>query len=327
MKITKNKKIKWILRIIFFLTNFFIIYLYPWINIFFRLIIYLCNLFIIAYYTNIIIIELNINVKLINNFRNKIIKIFAKFSLIYIFIYILEIFTISINLAKYETDFLKNCPYILNDLNYKLHLRRRCELYNINKNSRYSYKYICSYDSSQEFKYKDLDKNRKKIINKEIEPDYVICVQAKKLLTENMVIDLFNKEYKNTQKYFCSRTNKPKAFIYAKSEDCNNLIKYIFNIFLFIVIIFQGPYLLMNYYSIKNIKGNMKLVEENIIETQKTTEITEMTDKSKNEKQNSSNEYTNKSENNMNDESNKTINKISLNNSNVLFNDKINDNN
>ena len=322
MKITKNKIIKWILRLIFFLTNFFILFLYPWINIFFKVMIYLCTLYITIYYINIISIELNINVKIIHKFRTKIKKSFYILSVAYIFIYIVEIYALSINLSIYESDFLKNCPYLLNDLNYNLHLKRRCELYNINKNSRYLYQYICSYDSSKEFKYKDFDKKEKKILSKEISPDYVICISAKKFLIDNNIIDLFNKEYKNTQKYFCSRTNKPKDYTYAKIEDCNNLIKQFFIMFLFTIIIFQAPYLLLNYYSLKNKYENLKLIEENVDEFNLNKVTTEMTNKSQKEINNNSNKKENFNESNKTfDDSNKTINKLSINQTDSLFND------
>ena len=264
--------------------------------------------------------ELNIKAKNIHKFRIIIKKKLYILSVVYIFIYIVEIYALSINLSIYESDFLKNCPYLLNDLNFNLHLKRRCVLYNINKNSRYSYQYICSYDSSKEFKYKDFYKKEYKILSKEINPDYVICVSAKKFLIDNNIIVLFNKEYKNTQKYLCSRTNKPKDFTYAKKEDCNNLIKQFFIMFLFIIIIFQAPYLLINYYSLKNKYENLKLIEENVDELNLSKLTIEMTDKS--QKENNNNKKENFNENNKTfDDSNKTINKLSVNQSNSLFND------
>ena len=65
---------------------------------------------------------------------------------------LIEFITLSVNIAKYR-KYLVQCPFTLNKLNYDKHLKRRCELYNINNYSRYSYQYICSYDSSKEFKY------------------------------------------------------------------------------------------------------------------------------------------------------------------------------
>ena len=49
----------------------------------------------------------------------------------------------------------KYCPFILSDKDYKLHLNKRCELYNIKneKELAYPYQYICSYnvEKSQTF--------------------------------------------------------------------------------------------------------------------------------------------------------------------------------
>ena len=56
-------------------------------------------------------------------------------------------------IIKYYFEYWKNCPFTITD-DYNLHYQRRCELYNINENSRYLYQYICSYDPSGDFQYK-----------------------------------------------------------------------------------------------------------------------------------------------------------------------------
>ena len=264
MRITKNKIIKWILGFIFFLSNFFILYIYIWINNIIKLVIIICILFTIVYYIEIILIEINFIFEYIYKYYNKIRKIYTIFSFVYIFIYPLEIFTISFNLGIYETNFLKDCPYTINNLDYRLHLERRCELYNINNNSRYSYQYICSYDSSKDFAYKDFNKNIPKILTKIIKPKYVICVPVKSLKSKNKIIKLFLDEYYDSENYYCSRTDKPKNSSYATMEDCNNKLKNNFIFIFFVMFILQGIYFQMYYKSLEDFNVNIKdnLVEE-----------------------------------------------------------------
>jgi hypothetical protein len=140
--------------------------------------------------------------------------------MIFLFLISFENVVITINIFKY-LEYLEICPYTISDLDLKLHLERRCDLYNINNNSRYSYQYICSYNSAEEFKIKQLIKKQEKDIN-----SYnVICVKVESLIKNNSIIDLFSKEYANSDKYYCSITNKPKDFNYAEHKDCNNTIK------------------------------------------------------------------------------------------------------
>ena len=64
------------------------------------------------------------------------------FLLIFFVLSLCESFVLETNDEKYR-KYLKNCPYTISDLELNLHLERRCDLYNINSNSRYSYQYIC----------------------------------------------------------------------------------------------------------------------------------------------------------------------------------------
>ena len=126
----------------------------------------------------------------------------------------------------------KYCPYLITDLDYNLHFERRCELYNINNNSRYSYQYICSYDSSKNFKKNNL-KNKIKI-------DNIICIPVKEIKGNeyNEVKNLFINEYKNFNNYYCSRTNIPKNYSFVNHKDCKKT-KYFLSITLYIIFIFE----------------------------------------------------------------------------------------
>ena len=126
---------------------------------------------------------------------------------------IIKFISLSINLSNY-LKYRKNCPFTISDLDVNLHIERRCDLYNINKNSRYSYQYICSYNPSKDFDFK---------LKNTIKNDNIICMNAKTIMNKE-IIKLFFNEYNNI--YYCSRTNIPEDYTYAKHKDCNNKNKY-----------------------------------------------------------------------------------------------------
>jgi hypothetical protein len=51
---------------------------------------------------------------------------------------------------------------------------------------------------------------------------------VKNLIPNNNIITLFNNEYENIDKYYCSRTNKPKKNSLINDKDCNNKVKHVF---------------------------------------------------------------------------------------------------
>ena len=114
--------------------------------------------------------------------------------------------------------YLYYCPYLYNDNNYSMHYRKRCELYNINKNSRYAYQYICSFNSS----YFPIDN----FIIKKINSDN-ICVPVTKVVEYNKVIFEFINEYKIEYKFYCSRKHLPKKFPFVKDKYCSENIYYV----------------------------------------------------------------------------------------------------
>ena len=115
------------------------------------------------------------------------------------------------NYNNYET-FLKNCPFTLtSEFPYE---NRKCELYNINKNSRYKYQYICSYDASDEF-----------IDDKKTEDNFsqIICSLVENTVSSNTVINKFISEYNkgNNILFYCNRIDQPKKNEYINEEYCN----------------------------------------------------------------------------------------------------------
>ena len=117
-------------------------------------------------------------------------------------------------------------------MTYGLKLKRRCELYNYNNNSRYSFQYICSYDPSKNLKYN---------FTRKIYPNQAICIEAKKINDYNTILKLFNEEYKDKKKYYCSRTNIPNMtdYNYINSKYCNNKSKYAGTIIFYIFSLIQ----------------------------------------------------------------------------------------
>ena len=150
--------------------------------------------------------------------------IFGNFSII-------GFITLSVNISNYRKYF-KQCPFTLNKLNYNIRLQKRCELYNINNYSRYTYQYICSYDASKDFKY-NLKKERKN--------DVIICIPFKTLIDNNDIVSNFYNEYKYSEKYYCSRTKRTPDDYYKfiNPKNCNDKSNYIRTVIFFVISLFS----------------------------------------------------------------------------------------
>ena len=139
-------------------------------------------------------------------------------------------------MIDYNSKYWKDCPFTINE-DYNLHFKRRCQLYNINDNSRFANQYICSYNPYKDFKYKykTTGKHTYKVpkkLEQKIEPDFIRCVKVNNLIPNNKIITLFNDEYKNIDKYYCGRTNKPKKNSLINDKDCKDKVK---NVFIYIL--------------------------------------------------------------------------------------------
>ena len=167
------------------------------------------------YYIFVFLYEIPLDINILRKLRNNTKKICPISTIIFLMTNIIGFILLSVNSTK-SNDFWINCPYIISDLDYNKHYKRRCELYNINNNSRYSNQYICSYDSSKDFK--------RNALIQEVKINSVICVEVNNLISNanNNIIQLFSNEYKDNKNYFCSRTNIPGDFSYASHKDCNN---------------------------------------------------------------------------------------------------------
>ena len=181
-------------------------------------------------------------------------EVFIAFLILNSVIYLI---ILSVNLSKF-LNYWKYCPYLITDFDYNLHFERRCELYNINNNSRYLYQYICSYDSSKDFK-----KNK---LKNQIKKDSIICIPLKEIKEneDNEVKNLFINEYKNINNYYCSRTNMPKTYSFVNYKNCKKT-KYSLNIVLYIIFIFKliftvlTPFFLIIYSLTENIHNRPRI--------------------------------------------------------------------
>ena len=245
-----NRKIQLILLIFIFInlsTEIFTLIYYVWMTkaIKIAFIIFFCLNILIYIFLSLIILEINIKVVIVP---------FA--FLLYFMNNVIYLIILSINLGKF-IKYWKYCPYLIKDFDYSLHFERRCELYNINNNSRYLYQYICSYDSSKDFKKKNL-KN-------EIKIDNIICIPVKEIKDNeyNEVKNLFIDEYKNVNNYYCSRTNIPKNYSFVNHKNCKKA-KYFLNIALYIItLIFEGilffiSFILLILYMISHLPPNIR---------------------------------------------------------------------
>ena len=229
------KLIIFILGTICFLTNIFLLLFYRhyFSSEALEILFYISFGLVYCLYLFILFMELPIKNNTINKFRKKCTGPIGK-CVIFIIFFIIILFELIILsfMADYNSEYWKNCPFTISE-HYKLHSKRRCELYNLNSNSRFSNQYICSYNPDDDFKYeyKRSGKHSHKVpkkLRKKIEPDYVRCVMVKNLIPNNNIITLFNNEYENIDKYYCSRTNKPKKNSLINDKDCNNKVKHVF---------------------------------------------------------------------------------------------------
>ena len=248
MDIKKFKIILCVIAFIFFLFNFFSLIFMVFTTTAIKVLLYFLFLILMFYYIFFITTELLDKYKFFNNLKEKMRdKILVVVLLFYIILFT-EVIILSINLSNF-TKYFANCPFTITDKNYNY--ERRCDLYNINSNSRYSYQYICSYDSSIYFK-----ENNKKKINEKIKPGYVICNELKTLISDNNVIDLFNEKYKK-KKYYCSRTDRPKKYSFAKDKDCKKAINVFMKIF-YILPYIQILFFFLNIKYIRKININQR---------------------------------------------------------------------
>ena len=172
-------------------------------------------------------IDLDINLVNSNKCQRLILNLFIFFNVLLIPLieFCRILLNISINLPGYD-EYLKDCPFTLL-YNETHHEDRVCQLYNIYNNSRYKYRYICSYNA---FNY------QKNPIFDNL--DIIKCIPKLKNINNN-IINKFSKIYNNKQLFYCSRINKPKKNNYIKDEYWNKKVN-IPTLFFFIHFIYYA---------------------------------------------------------------------------------------
>ena len=236
MAITKIRLILIIIEFIYILIEILTLFYIVWMTKAIKILFYIIFGFNIIHYVHAFIISLK-------SYYNNYFKFcFYLVLFIFFFNFLFGFIILSINISKY-LKYWKNCPYLIKDLDYDLYFERRCELYNINNNSRYSYQYICSYDSSKDFKTR---------FQNEIKNDNIICIPLKKTEDNNEIITLFNNKYTNSTNYYCSRTNIPDNYSFVNQKNCVKtkyswmITLYIFCILRFLIYPIIMKYVLFN---------------------------------------------------------------------------------
>ena len=115
--------------------------------------------------------------------------------------------------------YIRNCPFTINSdiitYNNSIYENRKCELYDINNNSRYKFQYICTYNASKDF---EGDKTKDGF-------NQIICIPKVNNIRNNDIINKFNKIYDNeymnkTKLFYCSLIEAIKKDEYIKDEYC-----------------------------------------------------------------------------------------------------------
>ena len=213
-----------------FIFNIVRITLSLWTNSGIKVCFYICFFIISIYYIFLSFLPLFFRGSNLQ-FLNKTKSFHKNYTILFFLFSFIEFIVLSVNISYYD-QYLKVCPFSLSNLTYGSKLERRCEFYNNNTNSRFQFQYICSYDPSKDFKFN---------FTYEIYPDQAICIEAKKINENNKILKIFNEEYKDIQKYFCSRTNLPNMtkYDFINPKYCNNKSKYAGTIIFYIFSIIQ----------------------------------------------------------------------------------------
>ena len=136
------------------------------------------------------------------------------------------------------------CPFSMQDIDYSLHLRKRCELYDDNHKYNNSYKFICSYNPAQSNSYFEY------LLTKYFSIWRFNCSRIESLTNSNEIIDRFVKEYYKEDLYFCE-ISKYSIVIYSNSCD-SKIIS--LDIVIPLLPIFTWLFLRMNFLYFRNIE-------------------------------------------------------------------------
>ena len=208
-----------------------------------QILFYIVFIFMTLLYVFMIIINIPIRIGCIKNIKENLKDNDTVIRIIVVVFYIFQV-TVLYFYFKYVHYYKVNCPFTLTD-DFSQHYKERCELYNKNIYSRYSNQYICTYDPTNDFKYKIVRSGKsryevEKRITKKLEDDFLVCVSFTKEIKDNTIVNAFCREYTDSKKYYCSRTNQPERYNKISDKSCKNKTKYYVGInIIYIISIFE----------------------------------------------------------------------------------------
>ena len=171
--------------------------------------------------------------------------------------FILTIFAIinwilSLSFFIYYFIYKLTIPFLIKNVDSSLHFKKRCDLYNINNDDIFPYKYICSFNAAViDFPFSLLMK-KKSLENIE-------CSEIQYLINNNEIINSFIKEYNNTNIYYCDLKMLPEQyFIINPKEDNYEVTICPFILIALYMYLFIKYLILINIY-FKNIKPNINM--------------------------------------------------------------------
>ena len=214
--------------------------------------IFLTDFFVIVFhYICCIFLESEFNTHFLKIYQIQLEKVISYLSLI-------ALFSVALNFNAgaffyYEYLIYKTlCPFTFDKLDYNLHLKRRCQLYNIEQRNPYPFQYICSYNP---------EKNQMMtILFQEVALSHYSnfkCSKVETLIKNNKVIDDFVNEYYKEDIYYCDFKNQIDYFYESiNPKICGTSVLYP-EIFLFLVLFLIILYIRFNFTYFRNIRANL----------------------------------------------------------------------
>ena len=146
------------------------------------------------------------------------------------------------------------CPFTLDKLDYKLHFKRRCQLYNIDQENYYPFQYICSYNP---------EKNQINTILSE--KDFIShysefrCSKVEILIKNNLFIDDFVKEYYKEDIYYCNFKKQIKNFYKSINPRICGTSTFYPEVNLILALFLLITFIRFNFTYFRNIKANINV--------------------------------------------------------------------
>jgi hypothetical protein len=160
-------------------------------------------------------------------------------------------FVFSLTFFAYYFTYKFNIPFIINNFDKSIHYKKRCDLYNVNDEDIYPYKYICSYNAEEvEFPISMLLKKNWSFIK---------CSEVQYLIDNNEIINSFINEYYKTNIYYCDLQILPYQYSYINPKEDNYGITIFPMILISIYMFLYVRYLILINIYFKNIKPNINM--------------------------------------------------------------------